>query len=242
MTLPHRTLTETYPYRMPLSIILTGASGMVGRAVLLQCLDSPQVAKVLVINRHAIDLSHPKLAEIIHQDFSDITPIADRLRAYDACFFCAGVSSVGKDEATFTRLTYDLVTGFARGLLAVNPNLTLTYVSGMGTDTEGGQMWARVKGRTEQAVLDMGFRDAYMFRLGMLLPERRLPMKTGWIGAMYGLLRPLFPLLRRFDWSVSDRQLGQAMINCVLYPQAEKVLESGDIGRLGNRDLRSPET
>ena len=242
MTLPHRTLTETYPYRMPLSIILTGASGMVGRAVLLQCLYSPQVAKVLVINRHAIDLSHPKLEEIIHHDFSDITPIADRLRAYDACFFCAGVSSVGKDEATFTRLTYDLVTGFARGLLAVNPNLTLTYVSGMGTDTEGGQMWARVKGRTEQAVLDMGFRDAYMFRLGMLLPERRLPMKTRWIGAMYGLLRPLFPLLRRFDWSVSDRQLGQAMINCVLYPQSEKVLESGDIGRLGNRDLRSPET
>ena len=224
----------------PLSILLTGASGMVGRAVLLQCLESPHVKRVLVINRHPIDHRHAKLEEIIHQDFADITPIADRLRPYNACFFCAGVSSVGKDEDTFTRLTYDLVTGFARDLHAVNSDLTFTYVSGMGTDPDGRQMWARVKGRTEQALLGMGFRDAYMFRLGMLLPERRLPMQTRWIGAMYGLLRPLFPLLRRFDWSVSDRQLGQAMINCALYPQSEKILESGDIGRLGNRDLRSP--
>ncbi|MGB3801055.1 MAG: NAD-dependent epimerase/dehydratase family protein, partial [Lewinella sp.] len=120
---------------MPLSVILTGSSGMVGRAVLLQCLESPRVHRVVVVNRHPIDLRHDKLEEILHQDFADLSPIVDQLRTYDACFFCAGVSSVGKDEAAFTRLTFDLVTGFARDLHAVNPNLVFTYVSGMGTDT-----------------------------------------------------------------------------------------------------------
>ncbi len=225
---------------MPLHVILTGSSGMVGRAVLLECLDSPHVTKVMVINRQPIDLQHPKLEEALHRDFSDLSPILDRFGTYDACFFCAGVSSLGKDEATFTRLTFDLVTGFASDLYRVNPDLTFTYVSGMGTDPEGSQMWARVKGRTEQALLAMGFRDAYMFRLGMLLPERRLPTKTRWIGAMYGILRPFFPLLRRFSWSVSDRQLGRAMITCVLHPQPLKILESSDIGRLG--DSRPPST
>ncbi|WP_198664914.1 NAD-dependent epimerase/dehydratase family protein [Lewinella sp. IMCC34191] len=213
--------------------MLTGASGMVGRAVLLECLDSPYVSRVLMINRRSIDLQHEKLEEVLHRDFSDLSPIVDQLRSYDACFFCAGVSSVGKDEAAYTRLTFDLVTGFARDLHDVNPDLVFTYVSGMGTDPDGSQMWARVKGRTEQALLNMGFRDAYMFRLGMLLPERKLPTKTRWIGALYGVLRPLFPLMRRASWSVSDRQLGLAMIRCALSPQPQKILESSDIGHLG---------
>ncbi|WP_116125447.1 NAD-dependent epimerase/dehydratase family protein [Lewinella sp. IMCC34183] len=216
------------------SLILTGSSGMVGRAVLLECLAHPAVTRVLLVNRHPVDLRHPKLSEVLHADFSDVEPIRDRLAGYDACFFCAGVSSVGKDEAEYTRLTYDLVTGFARTLRAVNPELVFTYVSGMGTDAGGRQMWARVKGRTEEALLGMGFRDAYMFRLGLMLPERKLPMQTKWVGALYGLLRPVFPLLRRFSWSVSDRQLGRAMINCVQHPRPRKVLESADIGRLGD--------
>ncbi|PPK85219.1 hypothetical protein CLV84_2111 [Neolewinella xylanilytica] len=217
---------------MSFSTILTGSTGMVGRSVLLQCLESDEVSGVLVINRHPIDLSHPKLKEIIHQNFSDLSPIAERLRGYDACFFCAGVSSVGKDETEYTRLTYDLVTAFARDLNAVDADLVFTYVSGLGTDPNGRQMWARVKGRTENALLEMGFRAAYMFRLGLLLPQRGLPTQTGWIKVLYRLLRPAFPLLRRTSWSVTDRELGLAMINCVRTLPAKRMLESRDIGRL----------
>lgn len=218
---------------MSLSTIITGASGMVGRAVLLTCLDSPEVDRVLMINRRPVAVQHPKLSEMLHADFSDISPLAGQLAGYDACFFCAGVSSVGKSEEEFTRLTYELVTSFARTLQDIHPEMVFTYVSGMGTDAHGRQMWARVKGRTENKLLHMGFRDAYMFRLGMLAPERELPMKTSWVATMYRLLRPTFPLLRRFSWVVSDRTLGRAMINVVLRPREEKVLESADIKRVG---------
>ena len=219
---------------MPISTIITGSSGMVGHAVLLQCLDSPAVAKVVVINRHSIGLRHPKLSEIIHQDFSDISAISQELTDYDACFFCAGVSSIGKNETEYTRLTYDLVTSFATTLHGVNPSLVFTYVSGMGTDPDGRQMWARVKGRTENHLLGLGFRAAYMFRLGLLLPTGELPTQTGWTKVLYELLRPLFPLLGRASWSVTDRELGRAMINCVRTLPPEHILESKDIGRLAH--------
>ncbi|MCP9234696.1 NAD-dependent epimerase/dehydratase family protein [Lewinella sp. JB7] len=218
---------------MPLSPIITGASGMVGRAVLLECLDNPHVERVVMINRRPVDVHHPKLTEIIHADFSDIGPIREQLRGYDACFYCAGVSVVGKSEEEYTRLTYELVVSFARTLHDVNPNLVLNYVSGVGTDVNGRQMWARVKGRTEVKLLNVGFRDAYMFRLGMLLPERDLPMKTVWVAAMYRIFKPLAPLLRRFSWATTDKKLGRAMINVVLHPREEKIVESADINRLG---------
>ncbi|MBB4080436.1 uncharacterized protein YbjT (DUF2867 family) [Lewinella aquimaris] len=217
---------------MPLSPILTGASGMVGRAVLLECLDNPNVERIVMINRHPVDVHHPKLTEIIHADFSDIEPLREQLRGYDACFYCAGVSAVGKSEEEYTRLTYALVVSFARTLCELNPGLVFTYVSGMGTDVNGRQMWARVKGRTEVKLLNVGFRDAYMFRLGMLLPERDLPMKTAWVAAMYRILKPLAPLLRRFSWATTDKKLGRAMIIVALHPQEEKILESTDINRL----------
>ncbi|NJB85930.1 uncharacterized protein YbjT (DUF2867 family) [Lewinella marina] len=218
---------------MLLSPILTGASGMVGRAVLLECLDHPDVEKVLMINRHPVEVRHPKLRELILADFSDLECASERLQDYNACFFCAGVSSAGKGEEEYTRLTYDLVTSFAQALHDRQPDLVFTYVSGMGTDPHGRQMWARVKGRTENKLLHMGFRDAYMFRLGMLLPERDLPMKTAWISVMYRLLKPLFPLLRRFSWATTDRKLGRAMIRVAREPQPKKILESADINRLG---------
>ena len=218
----------------PFSAIITGSSGMVGRAVLLECLASAAIDRVLVVNRSPIDLRHPKMEEIIHADFTDLAPIRDRLGGYAACFFCAGVSSIGMDEASYTRLTYELTTAFARALLAVNPDMTFNYVSGMGTDgTERGRsMWARVKGRTENALLSMGFRDAYMFRLGMMLPDTEVRSKTGWVNTLLRVLRPLYPLLARSSWAITSSEFGRAMINTVLYPQLKKVLESKDVNAL----------
>lgn len=216
------------------SPIITGASGMVGRAVLLECLQHPAVERVLMLNRSPVALSHPKLTEVLLEDFTDVAPVREQLRGYDACFFCAGVSSVGMTEVEYTRLTYTLVTSFALSLHALNPALVFNYVSGTGTDrSESGRiMWARVKGRTENALLAMGFRDAYMFRLGMMLPDSDVRAKAGWVNTMYTLTRPLFPLFRRFDWATTSSRMGRAMIITVLHPQGRKVIENEDINRL----------
>ncbi|CAH1002453.1 hypothetical protein LEM8419_03332 [Neolewinella maritima] len=219
---------------MPISPILTGASGMVGRAVLLECLDSPHVERVLMINRQPVALQHPKLTELLHRDFTDIGSIRGLLKGYDACFFCAGVSAAGKSEAEYTQLTYTLVTSFARTLHEVNPDLVFTYVSGSGTDrTETSRMmWARVKGRTENALLELGFRAAYMFRLGVLIPDTAVQSKTGWVNTFLTVLRPLFPLLKRFDWATTSSRIGRAMIQVALHPPEQQILENKDINRL----------
>ena len=160
--------------------IITGASGMVGRGVLLECLDSSSVAAVLVINRAPIGIAHPKLFEIIHSDFNDLSSIAADLTGYDALFFCAGVSAIGKTEAEYSRLTYHLTLDFGESVLAQNPGMAICYVSGAGTDSseQGRQMWARVKGRTENVLLGMPFDRAYMFRPGVIQPLKGVRAKS----------------------------------------------------------------
>ena len=154
---------------MPIKAIITGATGMVGEAVLLECLDNPAVAEVLVINRKPAGRAHPKLREIVHADFFDAAPLADAVAGYDACFFCLGVSSVGMDADEYRRMTYDLTLGFAGVLAKANPDMTFCYITGKGTDSseQGRLAWARVKGATENALMRL-FPNAYMFRPGML--------------------------------------------------------------------------
>ena len=212
-----------------LRVIVTGASGMVGEGVMHECLNHPDVEKVLVIGRKPCGTTHPKLTEVIHKDFFDLDPIAEQLTGYNACYFCLGVSSVGMKEPEYKKLTYDL-TLHAAGLLAkLNPEMTFCYVSGTATDSteKGKSMWARVKGKTENDLLKLPFRQAFMFRPGYMHPTpglRNALKYYKYIGWMYPFLKAVFP------GSVSTlAELGQAMLGVTLKGYDKKVLEVRDI-------------
>ena len=220
-----------------LRIILFGGTGMVGAAVLEQCLADERVAYVLSVGRGRTGRSHDKLSEIEHGDMFDLSPIVERLKGYDACFFTLGVSASGMKEPEYTRITYDLTLSVAKTLHTISPEMAFLYVSGGGTDeTEKGRfMWARVKGRTENALLALGFRRAVMVRLGGLIPVKGFKSKTRLYRAFYGVARPVLPLLRKVaPGLVTDsRTLGRAMIAAAL-GETDKVRLSGrDIQRLG---------
>lgn len=217
---------------MKLKVIITGSTGMVGKGVLLECIDSPEVEQILVINRSPVGITHPKLKEIIHKDFFDWSGIREQLHGYNACFFCMGVSSVGMNEADYRRMTYELTLGFAKELLAKNNDMTFCYVSGAGTDSteQGRMMWARVKGKTENDLLGLGFKDAYMFRPGFIQPMRGIKSKTALYQVIYNIISPLYGLLRRMPKYVTTTVvIGKAMIRVAMDGYDKKVLESIDI-------------
>lgn len=220
---------------MKIRAIITGVTGMVGEGVLHESLKHPDVEQVLVINRRPCGISHPKLKEIVHADFMDLRPIEDHLFPYNACFFCLGVSSVGLKEAEYHRLTYDLTIQAAEIMARRNPDMTFCYVSGSGTDsTEKGRiMWARVKGKTENKLLQMPFKKAYMFRPGFMKPTEGLKNTLKgytYLGWMYPVLRPLLPGM------VSTlSEVGVAMINAVIKGYEKRVLEVRDIVALSRK-------
>ncbi len=219
---------------MSIKVIITGATGMVGKGVLIECLENNEVDSVLIINRSAAGVTHPKLNKLIHKDFSDFNSIKENLKGYDACFHNMGISSLGMNEEEYYRITYSMTEALAKLLYENNPELVFNYVSGAGTDsTEKGKiMWARVKGKTENMVLNMGFKDAYIFRPGVIIPEKGVKSKTGWVNFMYALTKPLFPLMINSKYVTSSSRMGRAMINSVLHPQELKVLENKDINIL----------
>ena len=175
---------------MKINAIITGATGMVGEGVLHECLIHADVESVLVINRKPGGVKHEKLKEIVHKDFFDLTQIENQLAGYNACYFCAGVSSMGKSEQEYKRITYDLTLNFAKTLLKLNPDLTFCYVSGVGTDSteKGRNMWARVKGKTENDLMKLPFKDAYMFRPGYIQPTKRIEECLQSLQNIYALL------------------------------------------------------
>lgn len=220
-----------------MKVILFGTSGMVGQGVLRECLLDPEVVQVLSIGRTPLNQTHPKLREIIHKDFTDFTAIESELAGYDACFFCLGVSSAGMSEADYRRVTYDFTLAAARTLARRNPSMTFIYVSGAGTDSteKGRMMWARVKGKTENDLLKLPFKAAYMFRPGAIQPMDGITTKV----KMYRLLLVLFgfllPLARKlFPRHVTTtRILGRAMIKAARDGAPSKWVESWDINGLG---------
>lgn len=217
---------------MKLKVIITGSTGMVWKGVLLECIDSADVEQILVVNRSPVGITHPKLKEIIHKDFFEWGNLRNQLEGYNACFFCMGVSSVGMNEADYRRMTYDLTLGFAKELLALNSNMTFCYVSGAGTDSteQGSMMWARVKGKTENDLLALGFKAAYMFRPGFIQPMRGIRSKTALYQGIYNIISPLYGLLRRMPKYVTTTVvIGKAMIRVAMEGYDKKVLESVDI-------------
>lgn len=219
-----------------MKVIVTGTTGMVGKGVLLECLDQPEVTAVLSISRRSIGVEHTKLKELIHADFSEFDSVSSELSGYDACFACMGVSSMGMDEATYTKLTYDYTLSLARTLLSLDPSMTFNYVSGQGTDSseKGRSMWARVKGKTENDLLALGFKQAFAFRPGMIIPMRGVVPSDKNYRRMIGALGWLLRLMKKMSPNsvVDTNQIGQAMIAISNNGYPKTIIDPKDINQL----------
>jgi len=214
-------------------VILFGATGMVGQGVLRECLLDPEVTDVLVVGRTPTGVTAAKLKEIVRDDLFDLSDVADEFAGYDACLFCLGVSSVGMNEQTYRRITYDLTLAVAHTMAERRPGMRFLYISGAGTNENGRQMWARVKGATESALLRLDL-DAYMLRPAFIQPMDRVKSKTRLYRSLYAVSRPLYPLLRRVGpkFVTSSRVLGRAMIAVAARGTDKRVLESADINAI----------
>jgi len=209
--------------------MITGATGMVGEGVLLECLQNENVSEVLMVNRRHYEHQHPKLKELIVPDFFQLSQFADRLNGYDACFFCAGISSVGMREDRYTQITYDTTLSFAKTFLTYNSNSVFTYVSGAQTDSseKGRLMWARVKGRTENDLMKLPFRAVYNFRPGVMVPfegQKNWKRSYTWIAKIIKTVAPKSVL--------GVQQVGRAMINATRAGYPRQILEIKDIRKL----------
>jgi uncharacterized protein YbjT (DUF2867 family) len=220
---------------MKINAIITGATGMVGEGVLHECLKHSDIEKVLVITRNPTGISHPKLKEILHKDFFDFTPVAGQLKGYNACYFCLGVSSLGKKEEEYIKLTHTLTLNFANLLAGLNPDMTFCYISGAGTDSteKGRSMWARVKGRTENDLLKLPFKHVFNFRPAFI--KTSLPVKpTQAFYSTYKYFSWLFPILKLVapGYVTTLKELALAMINASISGYSKNVLEVKDIKSL----------
>lgn len=219
-------------------VIITGATGMVGKGVLLECLDHNSINEVLVLGRSPLNIKHPKLKELIHADFTDLTIISNQLSGYDACFFCLGISAAGMKEDEYKRVTYDFTLSLAKTLYKINPEMTFTYVSGEGTDSteKGSSMWARVKGKTENDLLKLGFKQAFMFRPGAIIPLRGIKSKTKGYQFMYDYFMWMVKLIKFIapNSVINTTQVGLAMINSMLKGYNKNILHAKDIIILAN--------
>jgi len=227
--------------REKLRVIITGASGMVGEGALYECLQHPDVEAVLVLTRKHVDMNSPKLKEIIHQDFYDLSLIEELLKGYNACFFCLGVSSVGMKEADYYKVTYTLTMHVAGMLSKHNKDMTFCYISGAGTDSteKGRSMWARVKGKTENDLHKLPFKKAYAVRPGFIKPIKGLKN----VNPLYKYVNWVFPIGRALfpGGFCTLHELGLAMINATLYGFAPDIITGKDIIALAAREKNAKE-
>lgn len=208
---------------------------MVGKGVLLECLDDPGINSVLGLSRSTSGIAHPKFKEIIVKDFFDLKEIEDQLQGYDACFFCIGISSFRMKEEEYKRITYDLTLHFARTFIKLNESSIFCYVTGAGTDSseKGSMMWARVKGKTENELLAMPFKKAYMFRPGYIQPGRGIESKTALYDTLYKVFKPVYYILKHFPSTATNTtNLGKAMINTLQLPEIGPILNNREINLL----------
>jgi uncharacterized protein YbjT (DUF2867 family) len=220
---------------MKIRAIITGATGMVGEGVMHECLQHPDVEQVLIVNRKPYGSNHPKLKELIVPNFFNLAEAEGQLGGYDACFFCAGVTSVGKNEEEYRRLTYDLTLNFANTVVKQNPEMVFCYISGSGTDSteKGRSMWARVKGKTENDLLKLPFKKVYNFRPGFM--KATLGLKN--VLSLYKYIGWLFPILQLLSPNLASTlgEVGLAMINAVLKGYPASIIEVKDIKVLAKK-------
>ena len=221
---------------LSMNVLILGATGMVGQGVLRECLLDDGVERVVTLGRTPTGQAHPKLREIVHGDLLNLTAVEDQLRDLDACFYSLGASAAGLSEAEYARINYDMTLAVAETLARLNPNMTFVYVSGSGTDSSerGRVMWARVKGRTENALMRLPFRAAYMLRPGLIVPMHGVRSKTTLYRIFYTVMTPLLPLLKAlFPRSIiTTEQLGRGMLRLARSGYSKRVLETADLAAL----------
>jgi uncharacterized protein YbjT (DUF2867 family) len=219
-----------------MDVIVFGATGMVGQGVVRECLIDPDVRRVVTVGRTPFGKKDPKLQDIVHSDLFDLSGLEQQLSALDACFFCLGVSAAGMSEPEYAHFNYDLPVSIATLLARLNPTMTFVYVSGAGTDSSerGRTMWARVKGKTENALLRLPFKAAFMFRPGLIQPLHGIRSKTKAYRVLYALSAPVLPLLKRlFPRAITTtEQMGRAMLVVAKRGAPKKILEAPDINQL----------
>lgn len=215
-----------------MKVIITGATGMVGEGVLFECLENPSVNEVLIVSRKHYNINHPKLKELLVPDFLQLDKFSEKLTGYDACFYCAGISSVGVKEDEYNRITYDTTVTFAKTLLRLNPDMVFNFVSGNRTDsTEKGKvMWARIKGKTENALMKLPFKGQYNFRPAIMKGTRGQVNVKRVYKILAPLIAPFFP-----QKTLTLKQVGEAMINTVLRGYPKQILEVNDIEQLAKQ-------
>ncbi|MEC0266471.1 NAD-dependent epimerase/dehydratase family protein [Paenibacillus anseongense] len=218
-----------------MNVLLFGATGMVGQSVLRECLLDTRIKRVVTIGRNATGQQHPKLNELVHANLLDLSALEGKLSGFDACFFCLGVSSAGMSEEKYKAITYDLTMSVAKTLVRLNPAMTFTYVTGAGTDSSarGRSMWARIKGKTENDLLKLPFKAAYMFRPGGILPLHGVRSKTKLYQAVYMVMKPFYPMLEKwFPNSVTtSEKVGRAMIEVAINGYPKPIIESSDLNQ-----------
>lgn len=219
---------------MGLKVVIFGATGMIGAGALIECLEDPDVDKVLAVVRRPTGREHPRLEELIHADFLDFSSVQDRFAGFDACLFCLGVSAQGMSEADYRRITYDISVAAGEALVAANPDMRLCFISGSGTNVDSRQMWARVKGEAEQAMLGMGFESAHMFRPAGILPVKGVVSGVPSYRFMYRYFTWLIKFFGLFAPSslTNTEDLGKALIRVARQGHAKQILEGKDINAL----------
>lgn len=215
-----------------MNVLIFGATGMVGQGALRECLCAPDVELIMTVGRRVTGMHHPRMREFVHKDLADYSGLAAELAGFDACFFCLGVSSAGMSETEYERVTYDLALAAGEALSRAHPQMTFIYVSGAGADSteQGRTMWARVKGRTENALLRLPL-EVYMFRPGLIQPLDGIQSRTRTYRMIYSLGRPLIGLLRRAlpNQVITTRELGRAMLNVARQGYPKRILEAHDL-------------
>jgi uncharacterized protein YbjT (DUF2867 family) len=217
-----------------LKIIVFGATGLVGQSALRECLLDEKVHQILAIGRNRTGKQHKKLREIKLEDLTDLSSIENEIIGYDACFFCLGVSAAGMKEDEYIKITYDITLSVAETLAQLNPQMTFIYVSGSGTDSseKGRAMWARVKGKTENDLLRLPFKEAYMFRPGLIIPMYGVKSKTKMYQFIYAIMKPFYPLLKKLSIVIMSEQVGKAMIRIARYGYFEAIIENSDLKKV----------
>ncbi len=222
-----------------MDVLITGSTGMVGKSVLHECIKDKRVKNIYLINRSPVNLKSPKISELIISDFLKIGQLREKIKNCDACFHCMGITSFGQRSEYYYKVTFEMTKAITDLVYSINSNSIMTYVSGEGTSTKENSKipWANVKGKAENYILNRGLKDAYMIRLGLLIPENGIRAKTKLYDLFYTLMRPLYPIMKLFPTITTSSKLGIAMINSLYYPVSEKFLNNRKINKLSQLHL-----
>lgn len=225
---------------MGIKVIITGSTGMVGKGVLLECLEDPSIESVLLINRKSVGIEHEKIKELLQEDFQNLSPLREELTGYDACYFCLGVSAYRMKEKEYNDITYKMTLHLAKLLSDINPEMSFCYVSGLGTDSSGKarSMWARVKGKTENAILKLPFKSTYLFRPGYIHPMKGIKSQTSSYNTMYSILKPFYPIFKLIvpNKVTSSVNVGKAMIYTSKHSIDANILYNKEINELALKE------